>query len=369
VIVAARRKEDRPGLAFLAGGFFLALAPALPLSISLVNTLSERYIYLTTVFSCTVVAWALVRLTPLPTVGFSAVVLFSLLQWHSLIRANDGWRRGGEVFRSVVAGVLDVARQSPAPGITTVLLLNAPDTVHRPHVDAGGMLADIHLTTTASGEHDPDVRIAAMADSTTGRDAVTVRQDARRFDVDLAGSALFDDWPTDQREFAVVKREPHAFAIVVKPGPSPLLVAYTSADGVRRLTTIGGIPFGFIDAPAEDVARCVGASILFSGWALDDRPGVSVRAEADAVGGSRWLGIAEWRRRTRPDVTNRYRGYPDADRAEWDVMLPCPAVPSDGAPLRLHVIARDTDGQEVELGTRTVIRRSIGEDRRHSGVK
>jgi len=62
VAVAAIDRGSRPGLAFLAMALAIALAPALPLSISLVNTLTERYIYLATVFSCALTAWVIVRL-------------------------------------------------------------------------------------------------------------------------------------------------------------------------------------------------------------------------------------------------------------------------------------------------------------------
>ena len=352
VFVATRRREDGARLAFLVAALFVALGPSLPLSISLVNTLSERYVYLATVFSCALVAWAFVRLTPLPGVGFAGVVLLSLFQWHYLMRANDGWRRGDEVFRLVVDGVLAVSRQWP-PGTTTTLLLNAPDTIDRPHVDGAGMLVAIHLMTAAHGTPEPHVRIVAMVDSSTGRDTVNVRQNGRRLDVDLGAGVLIDGWCADQPEFSVIRCEPHAFAIAAKPVPRRLLVAYTSAAGVRPVATIGGVPFGFVDLPVETVARCQGDALRISGWALDDDPNVSVRIEADSRGERSTVGTAEWRRGTRPDVTGGFGDYPDAERAEWNYSLPCSSVPMFGV-LTVHAIAYDSGGQEVELGTRII---------------
>jgi hypothetical protein len=79
---------------------------------------------------------------------------------------------------------------------------------------------------------------------------------------------------------------------------------------------------------------------------------VSLERDADRPGAARVpLGAAEWRTGTRPDVSGAFPDYPQADRAEWNFALPCAAL---STPWRVHAIATDSAGQQVDLGARTI---------------
>jgi len=354
--IAIRDRDARPGLAFLAGGLFIALAPAFPLSISLVNTLTERYVYLPTVFSCALVAWLIVRLAPHAALAAAALVLVAAVQWHYLIRANQSWRHGDEVFRSIVDGVIAQTRAHPPAATTTVLLLNAPDTIDRPYVDGAGIAIAVRLMTAAAHAPEPHLRIAAMVDSPTGDEPVTVHREGQTIDVQLGPGTLVDGWLRNGDEYSVLRRGPHAFALELKPSPRRTVVAYTTRRHIETLAVLGGVPFGFVDLPAAPRASCDGPAVRLSGWALDDEPGVSVvvAREDDAT----VVGTASWKSGTRPDVESLFRGYPAADRAGWDFELPCSLVPAAGT-LPLRVVARDTAGQQVTLGRRTLRRSAV----------
>ncbi len=354
--VAIRDRRSRPGLAFVGLAFAISLAPALPLSISLVNTLTERYIYLATVFSCALTAWILVRLISFRPLAASLIVVLAAAQWRYLAKSNRGWIQGEEVFRSTVSGLVALAQDHGPLGQSTILLLNMPDTIDRPHVDGAGVAVALRLMHRGIPQPEGRVRLVAMQQSRDGFADVRAARAGREFTVDLGDDTLVDGWMRDTGDYAVLEQSPHRFRIVVKPMTRRALVAYTAGRQVRLAAELDGLPFGSVDLPTN-AARCEGSVLRFAGWALDDQTGVQVVLEReDPRQPESWtpLGSAAWRRGTLPDVSGLYPGYPDAGRAEWNYSLPCDAVRLAGGVLRVHAIARDRVGQQVELGTRIV---------------
>jgi hypothetical protein len=358
VVVAVIDRRSRAGLAFLAMALAISLAPALPLSISLVNTLTERYIYFATVFSCALVAWVIVGLVRPRSVAAALIACVAAAQWHYLARSNRGWIRGDEVFRATVSGLVALARDHGPLGPSVILLLNMPDTIDRPHVDGAGVVTALRLVQPGIPDPEGHVRVVAMHRSRTGTEEIRPVRDGRRFTVDLGDDTLVDGWMTDTADYSVVEQSPHRFAIDVKPMTRRALVAYTTAGQVRLAAEIDGVPFGFVDLPAASKdARCDDPSLRFAGWALDDRPGLQVNVEGETArqpGVWTPLGTVDWRRGRRPDVSGLYPGYPDALRAEWNFAVACDAVRSSGGAMRVRVVARDSAGQAVLLGMRTV---------------
>ncbi len=136
--------------------------------------------------------------------------------------------------------------------------------------------------------------------------------------------------------------------------PRHAVAAYTTAGQLRKAGDIQATPFGALDVPADGRA-CEGASVRFSGWALDEQPGVEVRLETSAIGAGRSAASlpVEWRTGTRPDVARIFAEFPGTERAEWDAYLPCAAVEA-ARDVRVTAIARNVSGVEATLGTRTV---------------
>ncbi len=354
--VAMKDRRSRPGLAFIGMAFAISLAPALPLSISLVNTLTERYIYLATVFSCALIAWIAGRLIRPQGLAAALVVCAAAAQWRYLATSNRAWIQGDEVFRSTVSGLVSLARDHGPLGQSTILLLNMPDTIDRPHVDGAGVPAALRLMHPGISEPEGRVRVVAMHQSRDGLADIRVLRTDRRFTVDLGDDTLVDGWMRDTDDYAVVEQSPHRFSILVKPMTRRALIASTTARQVRLVAELDGRPFGFIDLPAGDVV-CDGSPVRFAGWALDDQKGVEVSIEReDPRAGGSWLALGHtaWRSGTRPDVSGLYSGYPDADRAEWNYYVPCEAVRSSGGAVRIRAVARDSAGQQTDLGMRTV---------------
>jgi hypothetical protein len=108
-----------------------------------------------------------------------------------------------------------------------------------------------------------------------------------------------------------------------------------------------------LEAPAAGAA-CVGDTVAFSGWALDDEAGVKVILERETGGGRSPIGAAVARGGARPDVAARYAEFPGATEPQWQYALPCGIVRAAGGTSAIAAVAVDRAGQRTQLGTRTI---------------
>jgi hypothetical protein len=125
-------------------------------------------------------------------------------------------------------------------------------------------------------------------------------------------------------------------------------------------------PFGHVDIPPDKPAILDSQSMVFAGWALDDR-GVEdvlikreilpeeVNPDADE-NGLITLGRAEFEVATRPDVENIFVLYPSLFRAGWRFQLERSLLPRcQDTAYKIHIFARDSQGHEAEIGVKEVI--------------
>jgi hypothetical protein len=355
--IAAFRRGDRGGLLFVLFAFFVAIAPALPFSISLAANLTERYLYLATVFSMILVAWLIVRLLPVRVAAVAVLVAAAGWQWFYLARSNATWVREDQVFRSIVSGVAEAAERHGSPDTTATVLLNVPDTIYRGCVDAAGLPTALRL---GGAMRDPEgqLRMIAVHQSPANAGPVSVQRRGSVFDVDLGDGALIEP-PCLLRttpEYTAEADGAHRLRVRMLPMARRAIIVYASENSVREAGVLPGHPVGSVDTPANEIA-CSGDAARLSGWAIDDEEGLAVRIERETPGAEAWtaIGDALWQSGTRPDITTLYHGYPGSGPA-WQFDVPCAALSARGAAVRVRAIARDVSGQEVELGIRTVRR-------------
>jgi hypothetical protein len=352
VLLFIRRPATKRPIFFLVAGIAIGLAPVLPTSISIVNTVTERYVYLATVFASILTAWLVEVLCGGRRVLAAALMLaIASVNLIVLERANRGWVAAGELARAVTSEMIERVRA--VPPTTRTFVLNVPDTAAGKFVVRGAFYATFHLM--APDVASPERRIFMIASTAapsamertrverTGPRSFTVTPENGVFLQQGVGTLVytFDRW--DPRGYAITFRPAHAIQVL-----------YTSGGHIHTAAVLPGSPLGSLDLPATD-AICEGADLRFSGWALWEQRGLAVVVEnAARPPAAERIGTAEWKTGTRPDVTAGFPEMPDAERAEWDWMLPCSMVKEAGGRLDVRVVATGSDGSRTELGSRAV---------------
>jgi len=352
VFLFIRRPDTKRPILFLVAGVAIALVPVLPTSISIVTTVTERYVYLATVFASILTAWFVERLCGGRRAAAAAVILaIAGVNLVVLERANRGWVAAGELARAVTGEMIERVRA--APTTRRAFVLNVPDTAAGKFVVRGAFYATFHLM--APDVASPEKRIAMIASTaapSTMEHTRVERTGPRSFTV-TPENGVFLQHGVGTPEYTFDRWDPHGYAITFNPAHA-IEVLYTSGGHIHTAGVLPGTPLGSLDLPATD-AICDGASLRFSGWALWEQRGLAVTIEnAARPPTANPIGTAEWKTGTRPDVTAGFPEMADAERAEWDWILPCSMVKDAGGRLDIRVVAIGSDGSRTQLGSRSV---------------
>jgi hypothetical protein len=114
------------------------------------------------------------------------------------------------------------------------------------------------------------------------------------------------------------------------------------------------VPFGDFATPVD--GSTVQSSVPVTGWVLDDLGVESVKIYRAEGKNLVFIGDAVFVEGARPDVETAYPGYPFNYRAGWGYMMLTNFLPNQGnGTFTLHAIAADIEGNEVTLGTKTII--------------
>jgi hypothetical protein len=362
--VAMWHGRNRGAVAFAACALAITLAPALPLSISLATTESERMVYIPTAFAAIITVLTIDALSNRRAV--TATLIGLLVAAHAVLlqRMHARWRAAGEVFEGVSQSFVAAARlHDPGPD-GLMFLLSMPDSVRGAYVFRGGFYARLHfLAPDLAARRASIVPVESQTLQHAGDTAAARRLSPLEFSLDVSPNMFLSVQPPVRPFFTFPEWTRVNYVLRFTPAVGRAAVFQVSAAGTQFIAEVigPGAPFGAIDIPA-DGAECDGA-LRFSGWALDDREVTGIvalreRTSIDPAGqGPIAIGQATWAYGTRPDVQKAYAGFPHTDRAEWDVSLPCEALPDRQA--RIQIRATDADRHETVLGARTVHRPAV----------
>ncbi len=113
-------------------------------------------------------------------------------------------------------------------------------------------------------------------------------------------------------------------------------------------------PFGDFATPIN--GSKVSSSIAVTGWILDDIGVESVKIYRTGGKDKIYIGDAVFVEGARPDVEQAYPTYPNNYKAGWGYMLLTNFLPNNGnGTFTLHAIATDIEGNQVTLGTKTIL--------------
>jgi len=125
------------------------------------------------------------------------------------------------------------------------------------------------------------------------------------------------------------------------------------AVGEDGIFAVGSPPFGEINTPNNN--QVVRGTLEVTGWVLDDVKVDSVKIHRLDSGKWVYLGNGNLVEGARPDIAAAYSQYPYSNKAGWAFSLVTYYLPGGGSgSYTLRVLARDNEGNQVILGTRTI---------------
>lgn len=134
-------------------------------------------------------------------------------------------------------------------------------------------------------------------------------------------------------------------------------LAVSTAEENGREASQAARPFGSFDLPFN--RSVVSGSIAITGWALDDVGVREVQIYRDPVSGEGrkpiFVGFAIQVEGARPDIEEKYPGYPDSSRAGWGYMLLTNTLPNRGnGKFTFHAIVVDEEWHTTSLGSKRI---------------
>ena len=359
VILWRVRGERLRALAFAAAAMLVALAPVLPLTISVSSTESERFTYLPTVFSCLFMVWTIRAVVTHRAAAVALCLLATTIHAVGLARSNRIWEISGTLTRQILDGFAAQVQEHDPHDRAMIFLLNLPDNIAGAYVFRNGFYPGVRVVKPEAASRIPRTFGIATQSLVTPRDAARVRRISdRRFLVDVAPNLWLQNPVPSGFHYQVTAQTPTSYEVEFGDAIGEAVVLYHSAGRLEVAGTVTGrgVPFGAVDLPA-DGAACTAASLRFAGWALDDRRVARVYLTEVAAGGADGarIGDATWLHGDRPDVAQLFAAFPGTDRASWSFELPCGAAPLAGRDMiRIRVHAQDEAGHTAVLGERMV---------------
>lgn len=356
------KSANRRAVGFAAVAMAIALAPALPLSIALATTESERMVYIPTAFAAIVTVFTTDALFARRAV--SGVLVGLLIAAHAvwLQRMHAHWRAAGETFDGVMQSFLTEARAHDPGRDGLIVVLNLPDSVRGAYVLRRGFYARLHFSAPDLEARAPSIIGVVSQTLLQPSDPSPVRRlSPQEFSLDVTPNMFLNLVPPVRPFYTFPSWTRSNFVLEFTPAVGRAAVFQVSAGRTSFLgdVTGPGAPFGMIDIPA-DGATC-DRTLRFSGWALDDTLVTRIVAARDATPGDPIgsedvaIGAGTWATGTRPDVAAVYQGFPHTDRAEWNVTMDCAVLaPLPDHRARIRIRAFDEAGHSTEIGARTI---------------
>ena len=226
-VLAVRYATDRPALVFLSAALLISLAPSAPLSIALINTVSERYLYTPTAFSCILMAWTIVRALPSRSLAQAAIGGLVVAHGVTLAAANRTWSEAAAVCRTLSSQIVEAVNQTP-PG-AQVIVLSVPDTINGAYVMRGAFRNALLITGRNVDPSDVRARFLASTMNVSAKDVTFVeRTGPRSFTVTLKQGRFAEAALPPSPEYTVERWSSRGFDVTLAPTGHRIEVFFSS---------------------------------------------------------------------------------------------------------------------------------------------
>ena len=129
----ARRKEQNAFLIFLLASFLFSLLPVITLSISVFETLGERFVYLPSVFSSIALAYLSVTLIPNPKPWIVVALCILTFYAGALYRSNQYWNQAATLSEAILHDLVNLSRHDD------ILIVDVPGSLRGVPVYRNGL--------------------------------------------------------------------------------------------------------------------------------------------------------------------------------------------------------------------------------------
>ena len=349
-----RRRDQRTLIVFSVAAIAVSLAPALPLTISLNTTETERVVYIPTAFGAMLTVLIVQALFASMLAQRLILSLLVVVHAAALQRFNRNWVDAGRAFDSIIRTFVETVRAHDPGPAGHVFLLNMPDNVRGAYVFRRGFYDALHFSAPdLQARHANIVGIDSHTLWRADEPVAVAQMGANEFILDVSPNRFVQTVPPVRPFFEFLEWTPHGYRLRFTPAVGRGVVLKISGMQSLFVADVQGLgsPIGNVDLPAA-IEECSG-SIRFSGWALDDEQVTEVRLHVshdDGPGAP--LGAATWAYNTRPDVAAAYAGFPHLDRSEWNYGVACDRL--GALPAQVHVVAVDSSGHQTTIGVRTL---------------
>lgn len=351
VALAWRWTRYRMPLLFAAAAVGIMLAPALPLTISLSTTETERAVYIPTAFGALLTILtidALLRRPALRNLGAGLLIVA-----HGLVlqRFTNNWREAAGIFAQLIESFTVAARaHDPGPG-GHFFILNLPDNLRGAYIFRRGFYIALTRHAPELGARQSFITGISSHTIVDQNDSISAAQvGPASFSLDVAPNMFLQTAPPATPFFDFPEWTPRGFRLQFTPVARDAAIFKMTQGRIEYMARISGrgTPFGVLELPENDAA--CSATLRVSGWALDDK---AVADVVIGIKGGETLGSGTVIPNQRQNVAAVYAGYPHLDRAGWEYSLPCARLQGNE---QIEVRAIDGDGNTTMLGSRTVRR-------------
>jgi hypothetical protein len=217
---------------FLVAALGASLAPALPLTISLASSESERFVYLPSVFACILSIWWFRQV--LRDRRALAAICLAWLAFHLVIleQSNRTWREAATLANTIGDRLAQHA-SGGSHGDARIFVLNLPDSLQGRYMFRRGLQEQLRLRAPQARSPVP-IHAIAMSTLPTSNATATVKwKSALSLEIDVGVADLLQPSPPPTAPYVLVEQRRRSYQVSFTPAARGARVLYVSGGDLH----------------------------------------------------------------------------------------------------------------------------------------